>query len=50
MNIGHLTINCLAKDVYASVDATGLFREAYQFFGALRAAEKGKLREFVRIS
>ena len=50
MNIGHLTINCLAKDVHTYVDATRRFCEAYQFFGALRAAEKGKLLEFVRIS
>ena len=50
VNIGHLTINCLTKDVHACVNATGLFREAHKFFGALRAAEKGKLQEFVRIS
>jgi len=50
VNIGHLTINYLAKDIHACVDAIGLFRETHQFFGALRAAEKGKLREFVRIS
>ena len=42
MNTGHLTINGLTKHVHASVGSTGLFREADQIFGALRAAKKGK--------
>ena len=47
MNTGHLAINGLTKHVHASVDATGLFREADQIFGALRATIKGKKRDSV---
>jgi len=48
VNTDHLDNQSLAK-THACADATGLFREADQNFGALRTAKKGKKWDSVTI-